>query len=193
MIMFDGNMQILSISDARHVHSSFRPMHREHAAASDSIAAAKATDDPYARGLADGQELAAIAFAEERLHLRALLNAAENLQAEPSEELAQLIGETVFRLVRQIVETAPVDADWLQAQAQKAADSISECDAARTAWLHPDDIALIDIATFPLPVMADPAAQRGAIRIDCSAGWVEHGRGNYLDALRVALSLEDAA
>ena len=193
MIMFDGNVQIVSISDARHVHSAFRPMHREYAAVSNSIATPKATDDPYALGLADGQELAATAFAEEKLHLRALLNAAENLQAEPSEELSQLIGETVFQLVRQIIETAPVDADWLHQQAQKAADSISDCDAARTAWLHPDDVALIDKTTFPLPVMADPAAQRGSIRIDCSAGWVEHGRSNYLDALRVALSLEEAA
>ena len=191
--MFDNNVQILSISDARHVHSGFRPMHREYEAASDSIATQNAIDDPYSRGLADGQELAVTAFAEEKLQLSALLNAAENLQAEPSEELAQLIGETVFRLVRQIVEAAPVDADWLRAQAQKAAEIISECDSARTAWLHPDDIALIDTATFPLPVMADTAAQRGAIRIDCSAGWVEHGRSNYLEALRVALSLEDAA
>ena len=193
MIMFDGNVQIVSISDARHIHSGFRPMHREYAAASDMITPSNAIDDPYARGIVDGQELAATAFAEEKLHLRALLNAAENLQAEPSEELAQLIGETVFRLVRQIIENAPVDADWLHEQAQKAADTIADCDTARTAWLHPDDIALIDTATFPLPAMADPAAQRGSIRIDCSAGWVEHGRSNYLDALRIALSLEDAA
>ena len=191
--MFDQDVQILSVTDARHVHSAFRPMHRECAVAADTIATPKALDDPYARGLADGQEIAATALAEEKFQLRALLNAAENLQAEPSEELAQLIGETVFRLVRQIIETAPVDADWLQAQAQKAADTIAECDAARTVWLHPDDVALIDKATFALPVMADPAAQRGSIRIECSAGWVEHGRSNYLDALRVALSLEEAA
>ena len=193
MIMFNGSVQILSISEARHIHSGFRPMHREYANSTSAIATPKSSDDPYARGLADGQELAATAFIEERLQLGTLLNAAQNLQAEPSEELAQLIGETVFRLVSQIIENAPVDADWLHAQAQKAADTIADCDTARTAWLHPDDIALIDPATFPLPVMADPEAKRGAIRIDCSAGWVEHGRSNYLDALRVALSLGDAA
>ena len=191
--MFDQDVQILSVCDARHVHSAFRPMHREAAVSESAIAPPKASDDPYALGLADGQELAATAFAEERLHLRALLDAAESLQAEPSEELSQLIGETVFRLVRQIVEAAPIDADWLHAQALKAADVISECDAARTAWLHPDDVALIDTSTFPLPVMADHAVDRGSIRIDCSAGWVEHGRSNYLDTLRAALSLEDAA
>ena len=191
--MFDDNVQTLSISDARHVHSGFRPTHREYGASTEAIVTPRSTDDPYALGLADGQELAAAVFAEERLHLRALLNEVESLQTAPSEELAQLIGETVFRLVRQIVEAAPVDADWLKAQAQKAVNVIAECDSARTAWLHPDDIALIDTATFPRPVMADPAAERGSVRIDCSAGWVEHGRSNYLDALRVALSLEDAA
>ncbi len=189
--MFDGNVQILSVSDARQAHSGFRPMLRESVVTTGAIPTA--SDDLYARGLADGQELAEATFAKERLQLRALLNAAENLQAEPSEELAQLISETVFRLVRQIIETAPIDADWLQAQAHKAADSISECDSARTAWLHPDDVALIDTVTFPLPVMADAEAERGSIRIDCSAGWIEHGRSNYLDALRTALSVEDSA
>jgi flagellar assembly protein FliH len=191
--MFDGNIEVVSISDARHAHSSFRPMHREYAGSDSAVTTLQSTDDPYALGLADGQELAAAAFDEERAQLCALLSAAEHLQAEPSEELAQLIGETVFRLVRQIIEAAPVDADWLHQQAQKAADVISECDAARTAWLHPDDAALIDPATFPLPVMADAAAERGSIRIDCSEGWVEHGRSNYLYALRVALSLEEVA
>ena len=193
MIMFDDNIQTLSISDARHVHSGFRPMHREYAVAANSITPQTAPGDSYARGLDDGQELAATTFAGEKSQLLALLNAAEKLQSEPSEELAQLIGETVFRLVQQIIENAPVDADWLHEQAQKAVNVISECDSARTAWLHPEDVVLIDTATFPLPVMADPAAERGSIRIDCSAGWVEHGRSNYLDALRAALSLEDAA
>jgi flagellar assembly protein FliH len=191
--MSEHGVQILSISDARHVHSGFRPIHREYAASTSISAPPQFTDDPYALGLADGQELAATVFAKERLHLCALLNAADSLQAEPSEELAQLIGETVFRLVRQIIETAPIDADWLREHAQKSADILSECDSARTAWLHPDDVALIDTTTFPLSVMADPAAQRGSIRIDCSTGWVEHGRSDYLDALRVALSVEEAA
>jgi flagellar assembly protein FliH len=191
--MSDSAVRILSISDARHMHSGFRPMHREYAGPAPTPCIQKSAEDPYACGLADGQELAETAFAEERSHLRALLNASENLQPEPSEELAQLIGEAVFRLVRQIIETAPFDAEWLHKQAQKAADSIADCDSARTAWLHPDDVAIIEQTTFPLPVMADPAAERGSIRIDCSAGWVEHGRSNYLDALRIALSVEDAA
>jgi flagellar assembly protein FliH len=150
-------------------------------------------DDPYARGIADGQALAETVFAVERQQLLALIAAAKVLQPEPSEELAQLIAEAVYGLVGQIVADAPVSREWLEQAARKAADAISEADAARTAWLHPDDVALLAGAELPLTLMADPAATRGSIRIDCSAGWVEHGRSNYLDALRGALALEPLA
>lgn len=157
-----------------------------------SIASISSNDD-YARGVADGQDLAGAAFAIERRHLSALVAAANSLQAEPSEELAQLIAEAVAKLVAQILADAPIDAIWLNAQAQKAADVVADCDAARTIWLHPDDIALLDGTKMPLPTRPDPVAERGSIRIECSSGWIEHGRSNYLDALRSALTLEDAA
>jgi flagellar assembly protein FliH len=150
-----------------------------------------ADNDPYAQGIADGQDISATTFAVERDQLNALLASARALQPEPSEELAQLIAETVQRLVRQIVEAAPIDGPWLSAQAEKAASVVAECDAARTMWLHPDDLALLDTATLPLAAMTDPSAERGSIRIDCSAGWITHGRSIYLDALRTALAIEE--
>lgn len=147
--------------------------------------------DPFALGLAEGQRLAEAAFAAERHQLLALVAAAEALQDEPSEELAQMIAETVERLVRQIVAAAPIDAAWLAAQAETAASMIAECDKARTLWVHPADAALLVDCPLTLPVEADASMMRGTVRIETSAGWIEHGRSVYLDELRAALGREE--
>jgi flagellar assembly protein FliH len=150
-------------------------------------------DDPFARGLAEGQRLAEAAFVAERHQLLALLASAEALQDEPSEELAQLIAETVERLVRQIVVTAPIDAEWLKAQAETAAAMVADADKARTLWVHPDDAALLADSPLMLAVESDKAMMRGTIRLETSSGWIEHGRAVYLDELRAALGTGDIA
>ena len=146
--------------------------------------------DPFARGLAEGQRVAEAAFAVERQHLLALIAGAEALQDEPSEELAQLIAETVERLVRQIVEAAPIDAAWLRAQAETAAALVADADKARTLWVHPEDAALLADSPLALPIAADPSMMRGTVRIETSAGWIEHGRAVHLAELRAALGSE---
>ncbi|MGB3845071.1 flagellar biosynthetic protein [Sphingopyxis sp. YF1] len=150
-------------------------------------------EDPFEKGLAEGQRLAEAAFAVERAQLLALVAGAEALQDEPSEELAQLIAETVERLVRQIVVSAPIDAEWLKDQAEIAAALVAEADKARSLWVHPQDAALLMDANIRLPIEADPAMLRGTVRIETSAGWIEHGRAVYLNELRAALGREDDA
>ena len=150
-------------------------------------------DDPFALGLAEGQRLAEVAFVAERHQLLALLAGAEALQDEPSEELAQLIAETVERLVRQIVAEAPIDAEWLQAQAETAAAMVADADKARTLWVHPEDATLLADSPLTLAIESDPAMVRGTIRLETSTGWIEHGRAVYLDELRTALGTGDAA
>lgn len=150
-------------------------------------------DDPFALGLAEGQRLAEAAFVAERHQLLALLAGAEALQDEPSEELAQLIATTVERLVRQIVATAPIDAEWLRAQVETAAAMIADADKARTLWVHPEDAALLADCPLAMAVESDAAMMRGTVRIETSTGWIEHGRAVYLEELRAALGESEAA
>ncbi|WP_221795249.1 flagellar biosynthetic protein [Aquisediminimonas sediminicola] len=147
-------------------------------------------DAAYQRGHADGLAEAHAAMMAERTRLLALVASAEALRNEPSEELAQLIAETVERLVTQILGDVPIDGPQLRRRAEAAARLIGDCDAARTLWLHPDDMALIEQAPMGLTLMVDPKAEMGSIRIDCSAGWIEHGTALYLDALRAELGLK---
>ena len=175
----------------------FRPLHFAGAPAAPMAPAEHAfaaeADDPFALGLAEGQRLAEAAFTVERGQLLALVAGAEALQDEPSEELAQLIAETVERLVRQIVDSAPIDAEWLRAQAETAAAMVAEADKARTLWVNPADAALLVDAPITLPIEADPAMARGTVRIETSAGWIEHGRAVYLNELRAALGSDGPA
>ena len=61
-------------------------------------------------------------------------------------------------------------------------------------WVsRPADAALLMDAPIALPVEADPAMMRGTVRIETSAGWIEHGRAVYLNELRAALGSEDIA
>ncbi|MGV3731156.1 MAG: FliH/SctL family protein [Sphingopyxis sp.] len=185
------------LTDAMAQHRGFRPLSfapaAEPASPTPAPAAEQGEDDPFARGLAEGQRLAEAAYTAERHQLLALLASAEALQDEPSEELAQLIAETVERLVRQIVATAPIDAEWLRAQADTAAAMVADADKARTLWVHPDDAALLADCPLTLTVESDPAMGRGTVRLETSSGWIEHGRAVYLDELRAALGEGAAA
>lgn len=190
--MSDQSIQAWTLTDMPVTSSGFTPMFSSADAepdmhGDDDMPAPQ--DDPYARGLADGQQMAEAAFAVERRRLQAMIAAAEALQPEPSDELSMLIGETVEMLVTQIVGAAAIDRELLNARAKQAADLVAECDAARTIWLNPEDVDLFDHNTLGLDIMTDPKAERGSIRIDCSAGWIEHGTALYLEQLRAELGL----
>ena len=179
--------------------TGFRPLSFDPVArAREAVAAAEPVEiepgeDPFATGLAEGQRLAEAGFAVERDQLLALVAGAQALQDEPSEELAQMIAETVERLVRQIVADAPIDAEWLKEQAETAAALVAECDKARTLWVHPQDAALLMDCALTLPISADATMVRGTVRIETSGGWIEHGRAVYLNELRAALGGESGA
>jgi flagellar assembly protein FliH len=187
MIMSEALIQQICVIDARQQGGGFRPMLGAVATVEDRDDAPIA--DLYALGFEEGQQMAAQAAEIERAALMKLIASASALQSEPSEELAVLIGEAVDRLVSEIIGKASIDRDWLNTHAKRAADMVAECDAARTMWLHPDDLPLIDSNLISLTLMGDPEAERGSIRIDCSTGWIEHGTALYLDELRTELGL----
>lgn len=193
--MSDVSFERIRLVDAKPLSSPFRPMDNAPLPASREAETQAPPPGPdlYALGHEAGIREAAAAFAIERAELLALIENAQALQSEPSDELAVLIGETVASLVTTIVGDVAIDADWLGARANAAAALITDCDNARTMWVHPDDLVLLRHARLPLDLMPDPEAQRGSIRIDCSAGWIEAGTALYLDTLRGELGITRGA
>ena len=193
--MSDFAYERVRLVDAKPLASPFRPMDSAPQPAPRAAEAEAAPPGPdlYALGHEAGVRETAAAFAIERAELLALIESAQALQSEPSDELAVLIGETVASLVTTIVGEVAIDADWLGARAAAAAALITDCDNARTMWVHPDDLALLRHARLSVDLMPDPEAQRGSVRIDCSAGWIESGTALYLDTLRGELGITRGA
>lgn len=149
--------------------------------------------DPFVQGFEEGQRVAREAFIAERAALQRLVESASALQPEPSEELAMLVGDTVYRLVTDIVGEVEIDRERLMRRATACTALIAECDNARTLHVNPADLPLLEGLQTSLSIAGDPTLARGDIRIDCSAGWIEHGTSLYLEALRTELGLESAA
>jgi flagellar assembly protein FliH len=186
--MFDAPFECLTL----HPETGFLPMTLP-ALSIASDAEVEAQPDDFEMGYAAGQLEAEARFATERLKFGRLIASIEALQPEPSEELGLLIAETVASLTAQIVGPAAVDPEGLLVRATEAANLVSECDAARVMRLHPDDIALLADASLPLSVEPDAGLDRGSVRIDCSAGWIETGTSHFLQMLRVQLGLGEVS
>lgn len=197
--MSDASFERISVVDAQMVETGFRPMISLRSGMPHDVGAnepsvsevAGSEPDIFAIGYDAGMKAAAAGFAPERAALQALVATAAALQPEPSDELAVLIAETVEVLVTKIVGAVTLDRAALAERAQRAAALVGDCDNARTMWVNPEDVALLEDAGLPLTLCADSMAARGSIRIDCSAGWIEAGTALYLDALRVELGLKD--
>lgn len=197
--MSEMSVRSLRIADARpeprgFVPASFvRPDDRRPAAREEFQAEPHMVpgSDAFSQGFEEGQRVATEAFMTEREALLRLVENAGALQPEPSEELAMLVGETVYRLVTDIVGQVEIDRECLVRRAQAAAAMIAECDNARTLFVNPQDLQLLEGLRTGLTLATDASLARGDIRIDCSAGWIEHGTTLYLDALRSELGLQD--
>ena len=150
-------------------------------------APADEADDPYVRGLADGQEMAQAVFTIERKQLHDLLFAANALRPEDNAEIGFMLDNIIRSIVTKIIGDQPIDGAFLTQQIAAAMTVLTEADRNRVLCMHPDDLALLSDAELPLPFTADPQLPRGALRIECSDGWVEHGPAFVLERLKQTL------
>jgi flagellar assembly protein FliH len=137
--------------------------------------AASNEPDLYQQGFADGQTIAETAFAVERQQLHRLITSAEAIGLEGNAETEYLLGNAIRLIVADIVGDAAIDPDRLARQIGDALSLATEADLARTICLHPDDVALLADTPLPLRCKPDPELPPGGFRIECSAGWIEHG------------------
>ena len=143
--------------------------------------------DGFARGFEEGRRTVELELAQERTAFQRLAAAMQAAQPEPPAALATLIGETVDRLVRQIVGEAGVDADLLRARAEGAAALVADESRPARMRVNPDDAARLAGADLSLPVMGDAALLPGSVVVECRDGWIEDGPQVALDRLRAEL------
>lgn len=183
--MSDAAITALPLTAFARQASAFKPLQ---ALPVRNDAPAQAVDE-YARGLMDGQQLAAASFEVEKYALLDLLANTQALKSEAGPELSILLRETVVGLVQQISNAIMIDTAFVETQIAHAVALITEADEARQIILHPEDAALVGNQINGLAVRSDPIQPRGLVRIDCSQGWVEHGVAIGLERLREMLGM----
>lgn len=174
---------------------TFRPLAGEESAAANDDPAAATLDqelarveaEAFAQGYESGREAAEQELAAQRDAVAALAQSLEALRPLPPQQLALLLAETVDRLVRQLVGEVGIDPVLLLSRAQAAAALLGGAAGAARMRLHPEDMALLADAALPVAVEADPALERGAIRIETAAGWIEDSPAIRLERLRADL------
>lgn len=158
---------------------------------------AEDADDPLARAWHEGYtagfaeaEAAARAEAEAADAARARIELAlARLDADHAEQLRQKLFATVEALCETALAPLALDRDALVARIARAAAMLARADDERVLRLHPDDLALVK-SRLPqgLEVQADPALERGALRVESSNGGVEDGPAHWRRAIAEALA-----
>jgi flagellar assembly protein FliH len=153
--------------------------------------------DPLMQAFADGHaagfaeaETAAAALAENETAARAMIEfSLARLDTELAEALRQRLLATVEMLCEATIAPLALDRKLLAERVARAAAMLARADDERLLRLHPDDLALIAVELPDgLPVLADAALERGALRVETSNGGVEDGPQQWRRAITEALS-----
>lgn len=143
----------------------------------------------YAQGAADAEAAFAEALAQQDAARARIELAFGRLDADLTRELEARLRETVLALCAPLLGDYAADAEALAARVRTAAAMLARAADERVIRLHPEDLALLG---HHLPedwhFEPDPALERGALRIEGTAGGVEDGPGTWARALSEALS-----
>lgn len=140
--------------------------------------------DEFARGVVEGRRTVEAELAAERDALLQLAGSLETLQSPPSALIASLIITSVERLVADIVGNAPIDGTLLSERAGALAAIIADQGQVMLA-VHPDDEPLLETA---LPVVPDPALERGMVQARAGAILYEDGVPQAMMRLRTEIA-----
>lgn len=146
----------------------------------------------YADGYAAGRDEAETAAAEQaRLDDAAregLALSFARLDARLEEELRLRLRDMVAALCESAIAPLALDETLLARRIENAVSMLARADDERVIRLHPDDIPLVaPKLRAEWQVAADPALERGALRIESQNGGVEDGPATWRRAIAEAL------
>lgn len=141
----------------------------------------------FTEGFEEGCRTVDNEVAAEREALAALMESLKVLQPEPADALAAMLAATVERLVHQIVGEVPINPILLVKRAEAAAAMIGEETQASRLLVNPADLPLFARTRVPIEIAADPAIERGGVRVEWGRGCIEDGPSVRLERLRASL------
>lgn len=153
-------------------------------------------DDPVATAYTQGY-LAGITAAEDEANERARIEAISRelltlsfarLDHDLQEELRLRLRDTVAALCEGAIAPLALDADALVRRIEVAVSMLARADDERVIRLHPEDIKLIaPQVAADWQIQADPALERGSIRVESANGGIEDGPAVWRRAIAEAL------
>lgn len=150
----------------------------------------QAWNEGHAAGLAEARAEAA-ARAEVDAAARGRIELAlARLDADQAEVLRQRLLAAVEVLCESAIGPFALDREALSTRVARAAGMLTRADDDKVLRIHPDDLTLI-AENLPegLETLADPALERGALRIETATGGVEDGPAHWRRAIAQALRL----
>jgi len=159
----------------------------------DAIAAPRARpDDALAEAWDDGFRAGAMQaradMARDALATAQIEQALARLADSEAETQAEKLRETVIALCGAVLDSAAIDPDALSMRVTAALALLRRSTDERVLRLHPDDLALVgERLPASLETRADPALERGALRIETAAGGVEDGPAQWREAIAAAV------
>lgn len=151
-------------------------------------------EEAFARGLAEGEELAAGAYAKELAEVQTRFAGLERglaeLACEEGDLLRARLTEMVAALCEDTLRPLALDQAALAARVERAAAMLVRAQDQRRVRLNPDDLELLrPVVDARLILEGDPSLARGALRIETEDGGIEDGPEIWARAIREALGL----
>jgi len=143
--------------------------------------------EAYALGFNEGHQAALAAMEGENASADRLATALANVRAEPPAGLAQILAETVSRLVRQVVGEVEIDAALMGERCMAVAAMVSEEGTPARLRLNPHDAARIEGVRPDLVIVPDPSLAEGSVVAETASGWIEDGPAIRMEKLRALL------
>ncbi len=148
-------------------------------------------NDAFARGFEEGR---AAAMADAEAHAaredaaRARLGSAlARVGSEDMERLSERLRDIALAVCTKTLAPLALDAAALNRRIAACLALLGQAEE-RVLYLHPDDIAFLDDDLGrDLAVTADPALERGAIRVETADGGIEDGPARWREAIAEAL------
>lgn len=161
--------------------------------------------EPPVMAVADGADEQAIAFAKGReqglaeaaaeagqaaVERRRLGSGLRRMDEEMTEQLGRELTETIAALCEATLAPMALDHSLLAGRCEKAAALLGARSVGQMLYLHPQDIPeLDDDFTAHWDIRADPALERGSLRIESADGGISDGPAQWRATLAEGLGL----
>ncbi|AKH44164.1 flagellar assembly protein FliH [Altererythrobacter atlanticus] len=134
----------------------------------------------YAQGMDDTRAEIARQQAASETALRKIELAFTRLDEETAAELREKFRQTVLALCNEAIAPLAVDEEGLTRRIERAVSMLQRSQDEKRVLLNPEDLALVaDRLPSGLTVEADPAIERGALRIETPDGGIEDGPSQW--------------